>query len=64
MSYHGYSSFEYVSLINSGLLVFFRSIFDQWVCFRVPKFFGKCQVSDPRMFIRGQIHLGLATNLL
>ena len=28
-----------VSLINSGLLVFFRLIFDQGVCFRVRKFF-------------------------
>ena len=34
----GTALFEYVSLINSGLLVFFRSIFDQWVCFRVRKF--------------------------
>ena len=37
MSYHGYSSFEDVSLINSGLLVFFRLIFDRGVCFRVRK---------------------------
>ena len=34
-----YSSFEYVSLINSGLLVFLRLIFDQGICFRVHKFF-------------------------
>ena len=38
LSYHGYSSFEDVSLINSDLLVFFRLIFDQGVCFRVHKF--------------------------
>ena len=38
MSYHGYSSFEDVSLMNFGLLVFFRLIFDRpWVCFRVRK---------------------------
>ena len=34
------SSFEYASLINSGLLVFFRLIFDQEVYFRVRKFYG------------------------
>ena len=33
-----YSSFKYVSLINSGLLVFLRLIFDQGICFRVHKF--------------------------
>ena len=33
-----YSSFEYVSLINFGLLVFLRLIFDQGICFRVHKF--------------------------
>ena len=33
-------SFEYASLINSGLLVFFRLIFDQEVYFRVGKFYG------------------------
>ena len=36
--YHGYRSFEYASLINSGLLVFLRLISDQEVCFGVPKF--------------------------
>ena len=35
-----FSSFEYASLINSGLLVFFRLIFDQEVYFRVRKFYG------------------------
>ena len=34
------SSFEYASLINSGLLVFFRLIFDQEVYFRVRRFYG------------------------
>ena len=34
------SSFEYVSLINSDLLVFFWLIFDQEVYFRVRKFYG------------------------
>ena len=33
-------SFEYASLINSSLLVFFRLIFDQEVYFRVRKFYG------------------------
>ena len=33
-------SFEYASLINSGLLVFSRLIFDQEVYFRVRKFYG------------------------
>ena len=33
-------SFEYASLINSGVLVFFRLIFDQEVYFRVHKFYG------------------------
>ena len=33
-------SFEYASLINSGLLVFFRLNFDQEVYFRVCKFYG------------------------
>ena len=33
-------SFEYASLINSGLLVFFRLIFHQEICFRVRKFYG------------------------
>ena len=33
-------SFEYASLINSGLLVFFRGIFDQEVYFRVVTFYG------------------------
>ena len=33
-------SFEYASLINSGLLVFFRLIFDQEIYFRVRKFHG------------------------
>ena len=33
-------SFEYASLINSGLLVFFRLNFDQEVYFRVRKFYG------------------------
>ena len=32
--------FEFVSLINSGLLVFFRLIFDQEVYFRVRKLYG------------------------
>ena len=32
--------FEYASSINSGLLVFFRLIFDQEVYFRVCKFYG------------------------
>ena len=32
--------FEYASLINSGLLVFFKLIFDQEVYFRVRKFYG------------------------
>ena len=34
------SFFEYVSLINSRLLVCFRLIFDQEVYFRVRKFYG------------------------
>ena len=34
------SFFEYVSLINSHLLVCFRLIFDQEVYFRVRKFYG------------------------
>ena len=36
------SSFEYASssLINSGLFVFFRLIFDQVVYFKVRKFYG------------------------
>ena len=34
------SCFEYASLINSGLLVSFRLIFDQEVHFRVRKFYG------------------------
>ena len=33
-------SFKYASLINSGLLVFFRFIFDQKVYFRVRNFHG------------------------
>ena len=32
--------FEYASTINSGLLVFFRLIFDQEVYFRLLKFYG------------------------
>ena len=32
--------FEYASLINSGLLVFFKLIFDQEVYSRVRKFYG------------------------
>ena len=36
--YHWYRSFEWASLIHSGLLLFFRLIFDQGVCFRVCKF--------------------------
>ena len=35
--YHGYRSFGYAFLINSGLLVFLRLIFDQEVCFGVGK---------------------------
>ena len=38
LSYHGYSSSENVSLINSGSLVFFRLILDQGAYFRVRKF--------------------------
>ena len=34
------SFFEYVSLINSRLLVCFRLIFDQEVLFRVRKFYS------------------------
>ena len=33
-------SFEYASLINSILVVFFRLIFDQEVYYRVCKFYG------------------------
>ena len=33
-------SFEYAALINSGLLLFFRLIFDQEVYFWVCKFYG------------------------
>ena len=38
----GYKSryFEYAPLINPGLLVFFRLIFDQEVYLRVCKFYG------------------------
>ena len=38
LSFNGYKSFEYVSLISWGLLVFFRLISDQEVCFRLRKF--------------------------
>ena len=34
------SSFEYASLINSVLLLFFRLIFDQEVYFRMRRFYG------------------------
>ena len=42
MVFVGYKNkyFEYASLINSGLLVFFRLIFDQEVYCRVRKFYG------------------------
>ena len=40
LTYHWRRSFEYASLINSALLVFFRLRFDQGVGFRVRKFYG------------------------
>ena len=37
--YHWYRSFEFTSLVNSGLLVYFRLIFHQEVYFRLCRFY-------------------------